>query len=61
LKIIVNPSHEQLKHSSLDVVLTGTAIGKKSKGNNDYVIMVEMEGKEVEAEKFGLIFLLLGN
>ncbi|CAK5048317.1 unnamed protein product [Meloidogyne enterolobii] len=51
-KIIVNPSHEQLKHSSLDLVLTGTAIGKKSKGNNDYVIMVEMEGKEVEAEKF---------
>uniref|UniRef100_A0A914MZA9 polyribonucleotide nucleotidyltransferase n=1 Tax=Meloidogyne incognita TaxID=6306 RepID=A0A914MZA9_MELIC len=51
-KIIVNPSHEQLKHSSLDVVLTGTSIGKKSKGNNDYVIMVEMEGKEVEAEKF---------
>ncbi|CAK5015165.1 unnamed protein product [Meloidogyne enterolobii] len=51
-KIIVNPSHEQLKHSSLDLVLTGTAIGKKSKGNNEYVIMVEMEGKEVEAEKF---------
>ena len=42
-------------------MLTGTAIGKKNKGNTDYVIMVEMEGKEVEAEKFGLIFLLLGN
>lgn len=51
-KIVVNPSHEQLKHSSLDLVLAGTAIGKKGKGNNDYVIMVEMEGKEVEADKF---------
>lgn len=48
-KIVVNPMREMLKHSTLDLVLAGTTVNTDS-GNR--VIMVEMDGAEVERDKF---------
>jgi hypothetical protein len=54
----VNPSRERLKHSTLDLLLTGTECSVRnpsgSKSSSDSrVLMIEMEGKEVELDTFG--------